>query len=151
MIEQLASVVATEKSGVWLTTTPVSSCNSCHVSDDCGTGIVAKTLTPRQHRFFVSTELSLLPGEQVKIAVSEQNLLQAALMVYFLPLVLMLLAGLFASHYLVLAEGWVMLAALLGASGGFVLARRYSLWQQSQTEQIHIMQVLPQLAIHRTE
>lgn len=151
MVEQLASVVATESNGVWLTTTPVSSCNACNVSDDCGTGIVAKTLTPRQHRFFVSTDLSLLPGEQVKIAVSEQNLLQAAFIVYLLPLVLMLLAALFASHSLMLAEGWVMLAALLGASVGFLIARRYSLWQQSQTEQIHIMQVLPQLAIHLAE
>ncbi|MGI5308608.1 SoxR reducing system RseC family protein [Rheinheimera sp. WS51] len=148
MIEQLASVVAVDTSGVWLTTTPVSSCNACNVSDDCGTGIVAKTLTPRQHRFFVSTSLSLLPGEQVKIAVSEQNLLQAAFVVYLLPLVLMLLSALYVSNGLQLTEGWVMLAALLGASIGFFIARRFSLWQQTKTEQIHIIQVLPELKIH---
>lgn len=150
MVEQLASVVATETNGVWLTTTPVTSCNACNVSDECGTGIVAKTLTPRQHRFFVTTELRLLPGEQVKIAVSEQNLVQAALMVYFLPLVLMLIASLVASYSLQLAEGWVMLAALFGASLGFLFARRFGQWQQQKSEQIHILQILPQLALQQT-
>ncbi|OYW96740.1 MAG: sigma E positive regulator RseC/MucC, partial [Alishewanella sp. 32-51-5] len=78
MVEEIATVVATESDGVWLTTTPAGSCNSCHASGDCGTGIVAKTLTPRQRRFFVKSALPLLPGEQVRIGVAEQGLVTAA-------------------------------------------------------------------------
>ena len=90
MVEEIATVVAVEAGGVWLSTTPVASCNACNVSDDCGTGIVAKTMTPRQQRFFITTPLSLLPGEQVKIGLQESSLLVAALMVYLLPLLLLL-------------------------------------------------------------
>ena len=86
MVEEIATVVAAESGGVWLTTTPAGTCNACQVSNDCGTGIVTKALTPRRQRFFVSTELSLLAGEQVRIGVAEQSLLKAAALVYLMPL-----------------------------------------------------------------
>ena len=82
MVEEIATVVRSDSAGLWLTTTPVASCNACQVSDDCGTGIVAKTLTARSQQFFVPTRLNLLPGEQVKVGLSEQQLIVAALMVY---------------------------------------------------------------------
>lgn len=145
MVEEIATVVAVEAGGVWLSTTPVASCNACNVSDDCGTGIVAKTMTPRQQRFFITTPLALLPGEQVKIGLQENSLLMAALMVYLLPL-LLLLGGAVTAGLAGLAEGWVILAALTGAIAGFMLARRYGRLQQS-TEQISIVEVLPQLAV----
>lgn len=147
MVEELATVVDSDATGVWLSTTPVGSCNACNVSDDCGTGIVAKTLTPRQHRFFVSTTLALLPGEQVRIAVSEQHLLQAAFMVYMLPLLLVLCCAVLASSVFLFAEIGVIVAAAAGGFTGFMLARRYSQWQQRQSEQIHIVEVMPQLGV----
>lgn len=147
MVEQIATVLRADANGFWLTTTPVSSCNSCQVNTDCGTGIVAKSLTPRQHSFFVSTTLQLLPGEQVKIGMAEQRLLQAAAMVYLLPLVLMLLLALTGAA-MGLAEGWLMLLALLGASAGFMLARYYSVQQEKQP-QIVILDVLPSVGIQQ--
>ncbi|MDX1391581.1 MAG: SoxR reducing system RseC family protein, partial [Rheinheimera sp.] len=81
MVEEIATVVACDDNGFWLTTTPVASCNSCQASADCGTGIVAKTLTPRTLHFFVPSTLKLLPGEQVKIGLAEPALINAALMV----------------------------------------------------------------------
>ena len=57
MVEEIATVVSVEQKGVWLMTTPVASCNACQVSEDCGTGIVAKTLTPKTLHFFVASEL----------------------------------------------------------------------------------------------
>ncbi|MDP2715065.1 SoxR reducing system RseC family protein [Rheinheimera sp.] len=147
MVEEIATVVSVDSGGVWLSTTPVASCNACNVSDDCGTGIVAKTMTPRQQRFFVATSLALLPGEQVKIGMQEHNLIMAAVMVYLLPLLLLLASAVLAG-LAGLAEGWVILAALAGVTAGFLLARRYGRLQQS-TEHISILEVLPQLGLQR--
>jgi sigma-E factor negative regulatory protein RseC len=147
MVEEIATVVRCESDGVWLTTTPVASCNACHVSDDCGTGIVAKSLTPRQHHFFVASTLSLLPGEQVKIGLQEQSLVMAALMVYLLPLLLMLLAA-GGGSIAGLSEPWLMLLAICGATAGFMLARRYGSGQEKRS-QIEIIEILPSLGVQR--
>lgn len=145
MVEEIATVVASEADGVWLTTTPQGTCNSCQVSDDCGTGLVTKALTPRQQRFFLPTTLALLPGEQVRIGVAEQPLLMAAFMVYLLPLLLLVLCAALAS-YAGLTEGLVILWSCAGTAVGFFIARRYS-QQQSPAQHIRILEVLPALAV----
>lgn len=147
MVEEIATVVGAEQGGLWLSTQPVTSCNACQVSDDCGTGIVTKALTPRQHRFFIPTELTLLPGEQVRIGISEQGLLRAALMMYLLPLVLMLLAVLIIQQLWQPPEGVLMLSAAAGAFAGFALARRFG---RSAAEQICILDVLPSVAVNQS-
>ncbi|KKO48557.1 sigma E positive regulator RseC/MucC [Arsukibacterium sp. MJ3] len=148
MIEQIATVLAVDEGGVWLGTTPVTTCNACQVSSDCGTGIVAKTLTPRQNRFFVSTHLTLLPGEQVKIATTEQQVVIAALLVYLLPLVLMLLLALVADLAWQVSEGWTMLAALFGACAGLLIARYYGN-NVATAQQLNIVAVLPALKVQQ--
>ena len=147
MVEEIATVVACDTGGVWLSTTPVASCNACQVSDDCGTGIVAKTLTPKSLQFFVPSTLNLLPGEQVKIGLAEPALVKAALMVYLLPVVMLLLATLLGSAA-GFNEGGQMVLALLGAVAGFFLARRYGQRQERLT-QIHILAVLPTLQVQQ--
>ncbi|GHG65192.1 sigma-E factor regulatory protein RseC [Alishewanella longhuensis] len=147
MVEEIATVVANESAGVWLVTTPAGSCNSCNVSQDCGTGIVAKTFTPRQNRFFVKTPLNLLPGEQVQIGVAEQGLVLAALMVYLLPLILMLTTLLMLQSLWQPAEGWLLLSAALSAAFGFFLARLYNNKVQQQQEPVQILRVLSQLKV----
>lgn len=147
MVEEIATVVAKEPEGVWLVTTPAGSCNSCSASADCGTGIVAKTFTPRKNRFFVRTPLNLLPGEQVQIGIAEQGLVIAALMVYLLPLFLMLLALVLVQWLWQPAEPWLLLVAVLAASGGFYLARLYDNKVQRQQEQVFILRILPGLNI----
>ncbi|MDP5206711.1 SoxR reducing system RseC family protein [Alishewanella sp. SMS9] len=148
MVEEIATVLAIESDGVWLNTTPAGTCHSCHVSTDCGTGIVAQTFTPRQNRFFVKTPLQLLPGEQVTIGVAEQGLVLAALAVYLLHLVLMLVVVVTMQSLWQPAEGWLMLGALIGGASGFALARRYNQSLQSQQEQVIILNVLPSIKLN---
>ncbi|MAA95453.1 MULTISPECIES: SoxR reducing system RseC family protein [unclassified Arsukibacterium] len=148
MIEQIATVLAVEKEGVWLGTTPVTTCNACHASADCGTGIVAKTMTPRQNRFFVATDLALLPGEQVTVATAGEQLVTAALLVYLLPLVLLVSGALLAHVGWQAAEGWVMLAAATGAGCGFLLARHFGARMAGQ-QQLSILNVLPKINVRQ--
>jgi len=147
MVEEIATVVACDKTGVWLTTTPAGSCHSCHVSSDCGTGVVAKTFTPKQNRFFVKTNLPLLAGEQVQIGIVEQGLVLAALMVYFVTLVLMMLILVLAQWLWHPAEGWLMILGAFAMAMGFWLARVYNNQIQRQHEQVSILRVLPQISI----
>lgn len=147
MVEEIATVVATAQGGVWLTTTPVGTCNACQVSSDCGTGIVTKALTPRQSRFFLATDLPLLAGERVRIGVTEQHLVAAALMVYILPLLLLVGAALGAS-VAGLAEIWVIVLSAVAAGAGFGIARRYD-QRQNRAKPIHILAVLPTVAVNQ--
>ncbi|WP_333608175.1 SoxR reducing system RseC family protein [Arsukibacterium sp.] len=150
MVEQIATVLATDTDGVWLTTSPVSSCNACQVSTDCGTGIVTKTFTPRTQRFFVATTLPLLPGEQVTIGMAEQGLVLAAARVYLLPLLLMLVSVLLLHWWLAPAEAVLLLAAAASLGAGFMLARWYDQRQATLSQQLTIVAVLPQLGLKNT-
>ncbi|MDX3773979.1 SoxR reducing system RseC family protein [Chromatiaceae bacterium AAb-1] len=147
MADEIATVVSSEHNGVWLSTTPVSSCHACHASENCGAGVVAKTFTPKKTRFFVVTDKTLLPGERVRIAITEQSLIKAAFMVYLMPLLLMFACILLARHWWQPAEGWLILLAVVSAAGGFLLARKYNHWLARQPEQITITEVLPQLGL----
>lgn len=147
MVEEIATVVASEQDGLWLTTSPAGSCNSCQVSGDCGTGIVAKTFTPRQRRFFVKSDLALLPGEQVRIGMAEQSLVTAALLVYLLPLLLMIVSITLLHSLWSLPEPALLLVAAVALYAGFRLAR----WLEqrlSSDDSVQILQVLPQLKVH---
>ncbi|KKL02612.1 sigma E positive regulator RseC/MucC [Rheinheimera mesophila] len=145
MLEEIATVMKSQADGVWLKTQSVSSCNACQANNDCGTGVVAKALTPRENLFFVKSQLQLLEGQKVKIAVSEQQLLSAAALLYLLPLCCLIAVAAFLSR-LQLAETTVVLGSLAALLAGFVIAR---LFTGSATEQQHveIIAVLPELAV----
>jgi sigma-E factor negative regulatory protein RseC len=145
MLEEIATVMKTEADGVWLKTQSVSSCNACQSNNDCGTGVVAKALTPRDNLFFVRSPLQLLAGQKVKIAVSEQHLVSAAALLYLLPLFCLIAVAALLSQ-LQLAEGTVILGSLAALACGFVFARSFN-GSSKQQEQIEILQILPDLAV----
>ncbi|MCH8536295.1 MAG: SoxR reducing system RseC family protein [Alkalimonas sp.] len=146
MIEQIASVIKVEADGAWLSTRPVTTCQSCHASTDCGTGIIAKTLTPRRSTFFLATSEALLPGQQVRIGTTEQRLVVAALSLYLLPLLLMMLL-LFTVNWLWPAAHELLLIALAGAALwlGFWLARLIAPAQERDA--VVLLEVLPELSV----
>lgn len=145
MVEEIATVVSSEEKGVWLSTQPVSSCHACHSSENCGTGAVAKAFTPRTHHFFVNTELSLLPGEQVRISITENSLLKAAFMVYLLPLCLLVFSVLLVQTLLQPQEAILILTAIIATVAGFMLARSYNQRFGQTQEHVHIVEVVPSL------
>lgn len=149
MIEEIATVVSTAEQGVWLKTTSSGNCNSCDENKTCGTGLVARALTPRDAHFFVFTELSLLPGEQVKIAVAEENLLKAAAMVYVLPVILLVVFAVVAQALWQPPELLVILSAITGGIIGFLFAQKYNNYLNRQPEQVQIVSVVSSLAVQQ--
>lgn len=145
MLEEIATVMKSQADGVWLKTQSVSSCNACQANNDCGTGVVAKALTPRENLFFVKSDLQLLEGQQVKIAISEQHVLAAAALLYLLPLFCLIAAAALLSR-LQLAETAVVFGSLTALIAGFAAARWLS-GPSAHQEQIEILAVLPELAV----
>jgi sigma-E factor negative regulatory protein RseC len=146
MIEEIATVMKTDAKGVWLQTKVSSSCQSCSANDSCTSGVVAKAMTRRDYQFFLPNHTELLPGQQVRIGISDGVLMKSALLVYLLPL-LGFIAGAGLGVLLQWAEGWQLLLALCFGATGMLLARLASRRIGGAAEQVQILAVLPQLHI----
>jgi len=147
MIEEIATVIKTDAKGVWLQTKVSSSCQSCTASDSCTSGVVAKAMTRRDYQFFLPNHRDLLPGQQVRIGISDGVLLKSALLVYLLPL-LGFIGGAGSGVLLQLTEGWQLLLALLSGAVAMLLARFAGRRIGGAAEQVEILAVLPQLQVH---
>lgn len=146
MIEQVATVTKAQQDGVWLSTRPVTTCQSCHASDDCGTGIIAKTMTPRRSIFFLSTGEVLLPGQQVRIGTTEQRIVMAALSLYLMPLVLMIVSLLLVSWWWPTThELWLIALAGVSLWLGFWLARQLA--PRQERDAVVLLEILPELSV----
>ncbi len=150
MVEEIATVVQVETTGVWLQTKVVSSCQSCSANDSCTSGVVAKALTRRDYRFFLlqpANAPELLVGQQVRIGIAEDVLVKSALLVYLLPL-LIFITALGLAYSAGWGEGVQLLAALSGGVFGMWLAGKLSKSIGSVQQQVQLLAVLPNLTIH---
>lgn len=127
MIEQNVQVVACRDGRIWVRMGSQSGCTACDSGNGCGAGVFAKLL----HRKPVVLELeenetSVIPGQMVTLAFSEQVYIKLVFASYGWPL-LAALVGAFAGHglgtWLLMGPGSIdamtLLAALL--SGGLVM------------------------------
>lgn len=144
MLEEIAVVVKTEADGVWLKTQSKTSCSTCQANSDCGTGVVSKALTPRENVFFVAGNESLLPGQMVKIAVSERELLSAAALAYIWPLLCLIVAA-WGLQTLGASDLFVALGSLTSMFVAFALVRLRR--QKSVYEPVQIVKVLPEISL----
>ena len=125
MIEETAIVIDVRGQQALLQTQRKSTCHSCSAKSACGTSTLSKVVGQRSSEFVVENTLGARKGDRVIVAVNENALLEGSLMVYLLPLVLMIVAGLFAD-WLFATEGLTILASV----SGFVMAMvfvRYTL------------------------
>ncbi len=133
MIEETGEVVSVDGEHVWVETMRQSACGSCSSGKVCGHKLLdqslnnKKAVTEKQH--YIKARISdasrnafIEPGDKVRIGMPERHLLQAAFIVYLLPLVLFF-TGLIASHLLGLAEPYQIFAAVAGLVAGLAMMR----------------------------
>ena len=133
MIEETGEVISVEGRYVWVETTRQSACGSCASGKVCGHKLLDQHLSHKaisQKQQHIQARLDdaiddtfIESGSRVKIGLPERHLLQAAFIVYLLPLVLFF-AGLISTHLLGLAEPYQILAAVAGLVFGLVMMRR---------------------------
>jgi len=113
MIEETAIVIDVKDQQILLETQRKSACQTCSVKSGCGTSTLAKVVGKRSSQFVVDNHLNVQAGDRVIIAIDENALVQGSLLIYLLPLIFMMLAGLLA-EYLFANEGLTILSVVVG-------------------------------------
>lgn len=124
MIKEVGQVVAIDGDTVWVQTQTKTSCSTCQVNKACGTGIISKSFSQKVFLTPMANHLQAQVNDQVEVGIPEDMVVKASLLVYFLPLLTMI-SGLIIGRMFFpnVAEGWLILSALIGLSVGFVLTR----------------------------
>jgi sigma-E factor negative regulatory protein RseC len=122
MIEQSAKVISSDDSTVWLQAERQSTCSGCQLKQGCGTGLLAKHVGKKFSSIAVSKTHQVVVGEQVKLSIPEDALLQGAFLMYIFPLILMFVFAATA-HWLTLNEIMEIFAGISGLLIGFILVR----------------------------
>lgn len=85
MIEESAVVVKIENHQVWVESGPNSACGGCLQKASCATNAVCSVL--KKKPVPVDSDMQLKTGDQVMVAIDENLLLRASLLLYLLPLI----------------------------------------------------------------
>lgn len=117
MIRELGEVVALVPGGVLVETQRASGCASCSSQKGCGVRVLQGVFGGRRHRVTAQTALPLRIGDRVELVLPASALVQAALLMYLLPLVA-LVVGAVIGQIVFHTNG----AAILGSASGFVLS-----------------------------
>jgi len=126
MLEEAGSVVALDGSKAWVQTIRKSACSSCEAKSGCGQGVLASISDGKANQVLVDNTLNLNVGDEVLLGIPEDMLVRASFMVYFLPLLTMILSAAATEKWLSVGDGWVALAGGLGLLAGFVVVSLYS-------------------------
>ena len=127
MIEENAIVVKAEGHTVWLESAGSHGCGQCQHKEGCGQTVFSQLFGIEKAQFKTETEQILHAGDQVLLGIDEKAIVKGSLLVYFLPLLSMILfaslaAGL--SNLLTLShEGLIIAGGLAGLYAGFRFAR----------------------------
>ncbi|MGD9500831.1 MAG: SoxR reducing system RseC family protein [Halothiobacillus sp.] len=112
-IQEEGVVVAVTADGVWVETQRQSGCQSCSSRGGCGVGIMQKALNRRQHKVRVQTDQPVQVGDHVRLLLPASALVQASMLMYFLPLLGLILGA---------VAGQSLFASDAGSIGGAVVS-----------------------------
>lgn len=125
MIKEWATVVSWENGQALVSCDVKSSCNSCASRAGCGTRVLNKLGPQTLHTLSVPSQTPLVAGQKVELGIAEGSLLGSALLVYMSPLAgLFIMAALFQTLFG--SDMAALCGAVLGGTGGFLLARGFS-------------------------
>ena len=140
MIEERGRIVKVDDGFVWVEALRKSTCGSCQAQNSCGEGILNRLKSSRSHAYIrASNRYPVTEGDEVTIALPEEAVVSASLLVYLFPL-LLLLAGAAIGAGLELAEPLVIVLSLTGLLSGFGFVRWWT--AREKTEDQYQPQVL---------
>ena len=123
MLTETARVIQRDGKRVELELQRGSACGHCELSQGCGTGALGRLLGKRSRPLVIETDQDCRAGDLVVLAIPEGALVSASLLLYGLPLLGLLLAGLVAMSF-ALVEWQVVVIAGCGLFVGCRLAAR---------------------------
>lgn len=104
MIEELATVTEIHQQGalVEVIIKRQSSCASCAQKSSCGSALWQQLFPTASSRLTISNKLNAVKGEQVIIGIQEDQFLRGVFSLYGIPMIVLLLLGLFGYQLTVL-------------------------------------------------
>ncbi|MCP1726671.1 sigma-E factor negative regulatory protein RseC [Natronospira proteinivora] len=123
MIREQGRIVRTQAGRAWIEARSRLDCPRCAEGRGCGGGLLGRWLGDRLNRVEAANPDNHPSGSWVELGLDERDLFIAALLVYLPPLFGLLLGATLAQVFLGLAEGWVVLLALLGLALGLLPGR----------------------------
>lgn len=132
MIEELAVVVKIDKHQVWVESGQSGACGGCLQQASCTTNAIGSVL--KKKSVPVDCDMSLQIGDKVMVAIDENLLLSASLLLYLLPLIA-LFAGAGIAEALAANSPYADLWTAAGAILGFLL----SLWLIHKAQKLLIL------------
>lgn len=128
MIEEQAIVMSIDGQYVWVNTQRQSSCGHCSVKNGCGTQVLSRVLGNKvAHVRCLNTiennhDYTLKAGDRVIIGLEESALLGGSFLIYFLPLIIMIVLAAIAVYIAQLwwPEGTDLFAVIASFSGLFL-------------------------------
>ncbi len=133
MIEELAVVVKIENHQVWVVSGQNSACGGCQQKTSCTTNALGSVL--KKKSVPVDCDIQLKTGDEVMVAIDENLLLRASLLLYLVPLIALFTGAGIADWLLpdsaLYLDLWIAGSALLS----FLL----SLWLINQAQSLLIL------------
>lgn len=124
MIEEVVQVSRIQGEEIWIEASRQSACAACSAKKGCGQGALSDWMSGSAVELSVLNPDRILPevGQSVVIGLEEGSLIKASVMVYFLPLLILILAAV-AVRILGGDENVQILSGLGGLVVGFAIAR----------------------------
>jgi sigma-E factor negative regulatory protein RseC len=133
MIEELALVVKIDNHQVWVESGQSSGCGGCQQKASCTTNAIGSVL--KKKSVPVDCDIQLKTGDEVVVAIDENLLLRASLLLYLMPLIALFtgagIADLMLPDNGQYADLWIAGSALLS----FLL----SLWLINKAQRLLIL------------
>lgn len=130
MIRETAKVIAIEKQDekklAVVECISRSACSSCHNSNNCGVGVVAKSFSDKSHKFKVPYKEGMEIDAFIELQISNGDLIKSASVAYFLPLVFFIGGALIMRQFSFIGEELLILIAISCAAIGFMFTRLIS-------------------------
>lgn len=124
MIRETAKIIAIEKQDekklAVVECISRSACSSCHNSNSCGVGVVAKTFSDKSHQFKVPYKDGMEANTFVELQISNADLIKSASVAYLIPLIFFIGGALIARQFSLINEGLLILIAISCAVIGFM-------------------------------
>jgi sigma-E factor negative regulatory protein RseC len=126
MIKQPAKVIAETKLTYLLESLPKSACPQCDAGKGCGGGLLAKAFSNKTYQLELTKTKKLGINEIVQIGIPSQLLVRASFIVYFLPLLSMIITALVAGLYTENQDVYTVSGAIIGFIVGLLIAKLLS-------------------------
>ncbi len=126
MIKQPAKVIAETSTSYLLETLPKAACPRCEAGNGCGGGILAQAFANKTHRLSINKNKPLKLQQSVQLGISSSILIRASIILYFLPLLMMVIAAIVVGNFMNDHDLYTVLAATGGFLVGAIFAKGLS-------------------------